>query len=518
MKKHLSSRIARRSVVSVRSVVSAAAVLLTVVTPVAVTATPAAARPVAATANTTAQTLVVTALDKEDAPFVLGEENAFHGQVTNRSAETVKNATGRFTFAYGKHVNAALEAVPADPSKVSVRYRTNGSWQPLALTQGAGGALQGTFPMGDLKAGATMRSQFQVTVDRSVPESVTMGEVSIAGHADGTGARTIGFGIPRHITSHNPEVVLGGLTGRPVLDTGGKAVPFTATVTNRTGRDLETHDQVSIRSKGVDLDPQHVKLERRTSAGAWVPVEIDEEGEFVTGFLGKGMLGNGQSRTYQLRLAATKYYPGKAQEGTFTFTANTGSASFTYGVEHGTPDTDDPDVNRELSLTVQGLGGITRIDKGTPKQFTATLTNKGNISQRVNVVMEITDQDVKRRMAAGEIRVEQYASTPRTWFPAALSASGTDSHLKAEIVPTQPKLAPGESVAYRLRIVATSQMKAKSFFVELKARTQHSGSSKHLPFTINGSTGTGTDTPVGGGNGTASPSAAPGSGTASPSA
>ncbi|GGQ05507.1 LAETG motif-containing sortase-dependent surface protein [Streptomyces roseolilacinus] len=515
MQKHLSSRIARRSAVSLRSVVSAAAVLLTVVTPVAVAA-PAVALPAATTAGTTAQALVVTDVDKADAPFVLGERNDFRGHVTNRSAETVENATGRFTVAYGKHVDAALEAVPADPSKVTVRYRTTGSWQTLALTRGAGGALQATFPMGDVKPGATVWGQFQVTVDRSVPESVTMGEVSVAGYADGTGARTVGFGIPRHITAHEAEVTFGGLAGRPVLDTGGKAVPFTATVTNRTGRDISPNDYFFIDGEGVDLDPEYVTLERRTPAGAWVPVRLGKQDQAVTGNLDQGLLKNGRSRTYQLRLAATKYYPGKARTGTFTFLAGNGSASFTYGVEHGTPDTSDPDVSRQLAIAVKGADGVTRIDKGVAREFTATVTNKGNISQRTNVLMEITDQDVKRRMTAGEIRVEQYAITPRTWFPTELSTSREGGHLMAKIIPTQPKLAPGESATYRLRITATPQTKAKSFFVDIEARAELTSTRKRLPFTLNGSTGTGPGTGTGtgtpAGTGTASPSAAPGTG------
>ncbi|KUH37488.1 MULTISPECIES: hypothetical protein [Streptomyces] len=511
MQKHLSSRFA------LRSVVSAAAVLLTVVTPVAV-AVPAAARPAAATAASSAQALEVGRVSKADAPFVVGERNDFFAELANRSAETVANGTGRVTVAYGKHVDAALQAVPADGSKVSVRFRVDGSWQSVSLSPGAGGALQGSFPVGEVKPGATVRVQFQVTFDRSVPETVTMGEVSVAGSADGTGARTVGFGIPRHVTAHEPEVTFGGLSGRPVLDTGGKGVPFTAKVTNNTGRAQNPLDFFFVDGKGVDLDPAHITLERRTAAGAWVPVALGEQDQVVTGNLDQGPLENGRSRTYELRLGASKYYPGNVKQGTFTLISGNGSASFTYGVEHGTPQTGDPDVNRELGITVKGADGVTRIEKGAAKEFTATVTNKGDISQRMHVLMEITDQDVKRRMATGEVRVEQYAVTPKAWHATELRASDEGGHLMARIIPTQPKLAPGESLTYRLRIVATPRMKAASFFVDLEARTALSSTRKRLPFTLTGSaagSGTGSGTGTGTGaqaGGTASPSAAPGKG------
>ncbi|WP_149179282.1 LAETG motif-containing sortase-dependent surface protein [Streptomyces sp. TRM49041] len=506
MKKHLSSRIA------LRSVVSAAAVLLTVVTPVALTAAPAVARPVTATAAATAG---VTAAVDMTGSFRLGMRNGFSAEITNGSGAALKGQKGLVTVAYGKHVNARLEPMTADPSKIVVERLKGGLWERLTLAKGENGAVQATFPLPeDLAAGATVKERFLVTVLGSIPADADMGEFGVAGNADGTGIDRAGFGLGDRGESDVPDVVISGPNGRPELVTGGEPVPFTGKVTNSTGRDIDFDLQdfffVSGGDDAGDLDPQHVTVERRDAAGKWVPVRLGKQDQAVLGNLDHGALKNGESRTYELRLGLTKFFPRTVTTGGFTLNGGNGSAGFDFSVTYEAPAAGDPDIDRELDVTSGGLKGVTRLKAGGPaREFTATITNKGNITQELHAVFEIAGKDAKRRIEAGEIHVEQYVNAAADgWRSLALTPSDwTTGSLRAAAVPAGKTLAPGESVSYKLRISATDAVQAEAFTFDIEAAAERSSDRVSLPFAVDGATGTGTSAPTSGAS--ASPSATP---------
>ncbi|MEU2179888.1 hypothetical protein [Streptomyces thermolilacinus] len=515
MQKHLSSRIARRSVVSARSAVTAAAVLLTVVTPVAVAAAPAFAQPVAAAATTTAGMDVKLGLPGS---FALGQRTNFAAEITNGTGADLQGVRkGLITVAYGKHVNAALEPMTADPSKIIVEHLKDGVWHRLPLTTGANGAVQAAFPLPEgLAKGATARERFLVTIQRSIPAEANMGEVGVSGHADGTGMDTVGFGLGDRSTAEHPEVTLSGLGGRPQLVTGGKPVTFTGTVTNNTGKDIASAQDfffVSAANKGGDLDPQYVTLERRDSSGAWKPVRIGEQGSALTGNLDSAPLKNGQSRSYELRLGLTKFTPAAITGGEFTLLSGDGAANFDFSVKYVAPDVTDPEINRKLAVS-SSLKGTTHVKAGgAAEEFTATITNKGNITQKVEAVIELGDARTKREVSAGEFRVEQYVTAAADGWKTLKLADSTWSNdkLRALASPAGIDLAPGESVTYKLRVAATTAVKGQTFDVSVTGAAERSVEGIVLPFTVDGTGGTGgtgsTGTPGSTGGGTtASPS------------
>ncbi|WP_374982593.1 LAETG motif-containing sortase-dependent surface protein [Streptomyces fradiae] len=525
MQKHLSSRIVRRPSVSARAVV-AAAVLLTVVTPVAASAAPAVAQPRAAVSAPAASGVTVD-LDMTGG-FELGRRTNFSARVTNGTGADLKGSQkGLITVAYGKHVNAELEPLPADPSKIVVEHLTaDGIWERLPLTTGAKGAVQAAWSLpADLAKDAVVTQRFMVTIQRSIPTEVDMGEVGVSGYADGRAMDRVGFGTGRAQTSEDPEVVIGGLSGRPELVTGGRPVAFTGTVTNNTGKDL-THDVpdfffVSPVGKAGDLDPQYVTLERRDASGAWKPVRIGEQDHALTGNLDSAPLKNGESRTYELRLALTKFFPAGVRAGQFTLLSANGSANFDFAVKYVAPAVDDPDVNRKLAVT-SSLKGTTHLKAGgTAKEFTTTITNKGNISQKVEALIELGDGRTKRKVSAAEFRVEQYVTAAAEgWKPVKLiDSTWSDDRLRAVAHPTRLDLAPGESVTYKLRVAATGAVKGASFDIAVEAAAERSATRIVLPFSVDGAPATGTagTTGTGGTTGGATVSPAP-AGTASPAA
>ncbi|CAL9296021.1 LAETG motif-containing sortase-dependent surface protein [Streptomyces sp. NPDC003090] len=513
MQKHLSSRIARRSFVSARSAVTAAAVLLTVVTPVAVAAAPAFAQPAAASSATTAGMGVKVDLM---GGFALGQRAHFSAEITNGTGADLQGVRkGLVTVAYGKHVNAALEPMTADPSKIIVEHLKDGVWQRLPLTTGANGAVQAAFPLPEgLAKGATVRERFVVTIQRSIPAEANMGEVGVSGHADGSGMDTVGFGLGNRQTAEHPEVTLSGLSGRPELVTGGKPVTFTGTVTNNTGKDIPSAQDfffIAASDKGGDLDPQYVTLERRDASGAWKPVRIGEQDRALTGNLDGAPLKNGQSRTYELRLALTKFTPASVTGGEFTLVSGDGAANFDFSVKYVAPDVTDPEINRKLAVT-SSLKGTTRLKAGgAAKEFTATITNKGNITQEVEAIVELGDGGAKRKVSAGEFRVEQYVTAAADGWKSVKLTDSTWSNgkLRALASPTLVSLAPGESVTYKLRVAATTAVKGKAFDVSVTSAAERSVTGVVLPFTVDGAPGTAGTTGTTGSTGgaTASPSA-----------
>ncbi|OEJ95659.1 LAETG motif-containing sortase-dependent surface protein [Streptomyces thermolilacinus] len=514
MQKHLSSRIVRRSVVSARSAVTAAAVLLTVVTPVAVAAAPAFAQPAAASAATTAGMGVKVDLM---GGFALGQRAHFSAEITNGTGADLQGVRkGLVTVAYGKHVNAALEPMTADPSKIIVEHLKDGVWQRLPLTTGANGAVQAAFPLPEgLAKGATARERFVVTIQRSVPAEANMGEVGVSGHADGTGMDTVGFGLGNRQAAEHPEVAISGLGGRPELVTGGKPVTFTGTVTNNTGKDIASAQDfffVGAANKGGDLDPQYVTLERRDASGAWKPVRIGEQGRALTGNLDGGPLKNGQSRTYELRLGLTKFTPAAITGGGFTLASGDGAANFDFSVKYVAPDVTDPEVNRKLAVT-SSLKGTTHLKAGgAAKEFTATITNRGNITQKVEALIELGDGTSKREVSADEFRVEQYVTAAADgWKSVKLTDSTwTNDKLRVLASPVRVDLAPGESVTYKLRVAATTAVKGKAFDVAVTGAAERSVAAVVLPFAVDGAPGAGATGATGstGGGTTASPSPA----------
>ncbi|CAL9452540.1 hypothetical protein [Streptomyces sp. enrichment culture] len=515
MQKHLSSRIARRSVVSARAAVTAAAVVLTVVTPVAVAAAPAFAQPAAASAATTAGMGVK--VDLMDG-FALGRRAHFSADITNGTGADLQGVReGLVTVAYGKHVNAALEPMTADPSKIIVEHLKDGVWRRLPLTTGANGAVRAAFPLPEgLAKGATARERFVVTIQRSVPAEANMGEVGVSGHADGTGMDTVGFGLGNRQAAEHPEVAISGLGGRPELVTGGKPVTFTGTVTNNTGKDIASAQDfffVGAANKGGDLDPQYVTLERRDASGAWKPVRIGEQGSALTGNLDGGPLKDGQSRTYELRLGLTKFTPAALTGGEFSLASGDGTANFDFSVKYVAPDVTDPEINRKLTVT-SSLKGTTHLKAGgAAKEFTATLTNKGNITQKVEAVVELGDGTSGRKLSAGEFRVEQYVTAATDGWKSVKLTDSTWANDKLRVLasPVRVDLAPGESVTYKLRVAATAAVKGRTFDIAVTGAAERSVTGIVLPFTVDGATAaTGTTGATGstGGGTTASPSPA----------
>ncbi|MFI9584472.1 LAETG motif-containing sortase-dependent surface protein [Streptomyces sp. NPDC052236] len=511
MRTHLSSRFAPSrfapSLVATRAVVSAGAVLLTVVTPVTVagaaTAQPAAA-PVAAAADTTAAPGLTTIVSTDYDSYELGRRNAFVAVIKNGTSKQVKGQHGLITIAYGKHVNAALEAMTPDASKVIVEHLSDGVWERLPITAGKNSTVQAAFSIADgnggtLAPGGTSVERFNVTIDRSIPADANMGEISVGAYANGTAMHTMGFSFPRTQTLE-PEVSFGGLASRPELVTGGKPVEFTATVTNNTGKDLSpADDSLSVSpDRGGDIDPQHVTVERRDSSGTWVPVTLSEKHPSLIGDLDKGTLKQGASRTYALRLSLTKHFPSSVNRGQFWVWSKLAGTPFDFTVKHEGAGTPDPSVNRDLTVTTQGLAGATALKRGgAAKEFTATVTNKGNISQQPIVLMEITDKDIKRRMQAGELSIQQYVKAAATgWKSVKVTTSTENGHLMAAIVPREGSndliMAPGDSAAFQLRIAATDTNKASAFRVDLEARAKLSATRISLPFTVSGAAATAT--------------------------
>ncbi|OII61274.1 hypothetical protein BJP39_10725 [Streptomyces sp. CC77] len=497
--------------VALRSVISAAAVLLTVVTPVTVAhaepATPAAP------GQATAVTAGVTTNVQLSGDLAFGERANVIATFTNGTGAALSGQKGLITVAYGRHVDARLKPMTADPSKIVVERLNDGVRERLSLVRGADGTVRATFPLPEgLAPGATAVQRFLVTLHSSVPADANMGEIGVAGRADGTGADRVGFSLPERDARSGVDVVIGGIDGRPELVAGGKPVRFTAKVTNNTGAD-QGDDFFFITGKSTaDLDPQHVTLERRDASGAWVPVSLGEQDQAVLGTLDRTPLKSGASRTYELRLGVSKFLPTKIVGGQFLLFNGNFKESLDFTVKHRAPAVDAPDVNRTLSVTT-GLKGVTHLKTGgAPKEFTVTVTNRGNITQDVDAVFEVADKNLKRRMAAGEVRVQQYVAASG-WRDAKLAPSSwTGGALRAAVVPGASELAPGESRAYKLRISATSAVRTQAFTVSVEAGAERSATRGSLPFAGAGAAaGTGGAAPSAG---SASPSPAPATGAA----
>ncbi|MFD5426997.1 LAETG motif-containing sortase-dependent surface protein [Streptomyces sp. NPDC127084] len=484
MRAHLSSR----SAVSVRSAVAAAAVLLTVVTPVAV---PGVAFAQAPGVSSVAESGVTTILDMTGA-FELGQQASFEGVITNGTTTALKGQKGLITVAYGKHADATspLEAVPADASKVVVEHLAGAIWERLPLSKGKNNALQAEFTInGTVAPGAKATERFRVTIDRSIPADLNFGEFAVGAHADGTGMNSVGFSLD-HKASENLDVRFTGLSGTPELTTGGKPVEFNATVTNNTGKDRQNGDFFFIGAESGDLDPTHVTLERRDSSGVWTPVRLGEQDQAILGNLDSGVLKKGQSRDYTLRLGLTKHFPKSANRGDFALDTGNSNAVFDFTVKHqGGSGTTDPAVDRTFEIATSGLGATTPLAKGgAAKEFTATVRNKGNIPQQAQFVVEITDQDVKRKLQAGEVRLEQYVKAAADgWKNVRLLPSTEGGHLMARLHPNELDLAPGGSENYRLRLAATSASKvAKGFTFDMEVRAALSSHRVSRAFTMTG--------------------------------
>ncbi|WP_236244121.1 hypothetical protein [Streptomyces sp. CC210A] len=414
MQQYLSSRMPR---VALRSVISAAAVLLTVVTPVTVAhaepATPAAP------GQATAVTAGVTTNVQLSGDLAFGERANVIATFTNGTGAALSGQKGLITVAYGRHVDARLKPMTADPSKIVVERLNDGVRERLSLVRGADGTVRATFPLPEgLAPGATAVQRFLVTLHSSVPADANMGEIGVAGRADGTGADRVGFSLPERDARSGVDVVIGGIDGRPELVAGGKPVRFTAKVTNNTGAD-QGDDFFFITGKSTaDLDPQHVTLERRDASGAWVPVSLGEQDQAVLGTLDRTPLKSGASRTYELRLGVSKFLPTKIVGGQFLLFNGNFKESLDFTVKHRAPAVDAPDVNRTLSVTT-GLKGVTHLKTGgAPKEFTVTVTNRGNITQDVDAVFEVADKNLKRRMAAA-----RSASSSTSPLPAGVTRS-----------------------------------------------------------------------------------------------
>ncbi|MEU2156497.1 LAETG motif-containing sortase-dependent surface protein [Streptomyces sp. NPDC019396] len=493
MRTHLSSR----SVTVARSAVAAAAVLLAVVTPVAV---PGVAFAQAPGAPAAASAGVTTELDMQGS-FRIGQRVSFNAHITNGTATALKGQKGLITVAYGKHVNAELEPVPADPSKVIVEHLSGDVWERLTLSEGGNNALQATYALsGTVAPGAEARERFRVTIDRSIPADLNMGEVAVGAHTDGAGMDSIGFGMAR-TQAEDPDISISGINGKPELTTGGRPVEFTATVTNNTGKDLGPADAFFVGTESGDLDPAHVTFERRDRSGVWAPVRLSEQDQAVSGVLDSGTLKKGESRTYTLRLGLTKHFPKSANRGDFELISSNGGAGFDFTVKHqegsGTP---DPAVDRTFEIITPGLGATTPLTKGgAAKEFIATVRNKGNVPQQANLVVEITDQDVKRKLQAGEIRLEQYVKAAADgWKNVKLVPSGEGGHLMAQVTPDELDLAPGGSESYRMRIAATSANKAQGFTLGMEVRASLSSHRVSRPFTVTGASSSAAPVPTAG--------------------
>ncbi|MFF3404339.1 LAETG motif-containing sortase-dependent surface protein [Streptomyces sp. NPDC002659] len=481
---HLSPRF------SARRAVSAAAVLLTVVTPVAVAGT-AVAQHAGAVAAPAAGNSFPTEVVLNDS-FELGQRTSFSAEISNKSGKDIVNQKGLLTVAYGKQVNAALERVAADPSKVIVEHLVDGVWERLPVTADGNNGVRATFTLKGISAVAVANERFQVTIDRSIPADVTMGEVGVGGTTDGTGMDSVGFGIAR-TASRDADVRIEGLTGKPNLTTGGKPVEFRATVTNNSGKDLSPADFFFIGAETGDLDPAHVTVERRAGSGAWIPVALGEQDQAVSGNLDKGALKNGKTRSYTLRLGLTHNFPKSVKRGDFALSSGKGNASFDFTVKHHGASPANPDVNRDLEVAVQGLKDTTALVRGgAAQEFGVTVSNKGNISQQANAVMEITDQDAKRRLLAGEIRLEQNVKAAANgWKNVKLVTSDEAGHLMARISPNELDLAPGDFARYTFRIAAAPEMKAKAFHVDMEVRASLSSDRVSIPFSVTGTPSSG---------------------------
>ncbi|MET7368990.1 LAETG motif-containing sortase-dependent surface protein [Streptomyces sp. NPDC005566] len=482
MQTHLSSRFA------VRSSVIAAAVLLSVVAPVAVAGT-AVAQQAGTFASATAEPAPrIDSVRKVDT-FVYGERVRFAAKITNPSDRPVTGDQQTLvTFAYGKHVNAALEPIRADKSLVVLEQSTADGIRRVALGTAADGSLQALVQIGKGKPiapGATITEDFYLTVSPSVPAEVGMGEFSLGSDAEPTGRRTIGFSMSRNAVKDKSVVT--GVNGTPELTTGGKPVEFDVAITKGSSSEGGYGSEFFfVHTDSGDLDPQHVTVERRDAKGKWVAVRAGKQDQSVFGVLGEGNRKPGETHTYTLRLSLTRYFPEGADHGTFIVGSEGANTSFGFDVRHQGNSTTDPDVSRELAITVDGVQGVTPLKAGgAAEEFTATVINKGDITQKPHVLLEITDHDVKRRMAAGEVRIEQYSPTAKSWAAApGLRPSTEDGHLMATVTPEGPTLAPGAEVTYKLRVSATSAMKAKAFTVDIEARAELSSTRKRLPFRL----------------------------------
>ncbi|MFI6639529.1 LAETG motif-containing sortase-dependent surface protein [Streptomyces sp. NPDC050504] len=488
MKTHLSSRFITRTAAI------AITVALSAIAPAAVANASTGA--VAVTAKAPASALVTNV--QTEGGFTLGERSIFRAEIRNGSTAPVKNATGLITVAYGKHVNAALEPVPADLSKVTVEQVVNGERVRLPLTRGQNGALQATYRIaGTVAPGGTATERFAVRIERSIPATVDMGEVAIGAYADGSHADAVGFGInrnPSHDTGFDAKIT--GVDGAIQLALGGKPVEFDVKLTNRSGRDQATSDFFFVMPKAADLDPEHVTVERLGAGRAWRQVKLGSQDQSVLGNLDSTVLKNGATRTYTLRLGLTKHFPKAVKGGRFAFNGpeNTNVGfDFTPGRGGSTGGgATGPETNRELKVSLNraaGAAGSVLAPGGAAKELTATVTNRGNISQRPHFFVEVTDENAKRRLKAGELRVEQYVKAAGSgWKPVRLADSKAGGHLVAEVEPRDgrrlPTVAPGASVTVQLRIAATKAVAAKGFAVALEARAERSSTRASLPYRI----------------------------------
>ncbi|MFH8756456.1 LAETG motif-containing sortase-dependent surface protein [Streptomyces atroolivaceus] len=476
MKKHLSSRFV------VRSSVVAAAVLLSVVAPVAAAGT-AAAQPVGAfAAAASAAAPRIDGVRLVDT-FTFGERVRLVAEITNPSDQPITgDQQTAVSFAYGKHVDAALQIVPADSSRVVLEQSTADGIRRVPLGRAGDGSLQALVTIGKGKpipAGARITENFYLTVDPSVPDGVSMGEFSLGSDAEATGRRSTGFSMSRDTVQD--KVAVTGLGGRPALVAGGAPVEFGVTVTKGSGEAGGGGDFFFVHTPTGDLDPQHVTVERRDAAGSWAAVKTGKQDQSVLGHLDRDALDAGETRTYALRLGLTRNFPAGARSGTFIVDTGNKNASFGFDARHEAGSTPGPDVSRELSVAVGGIKGVTPLKvAGRAEEFTATVRNKGNVPQSPHVLLEITDQDVKRRMTAGEVRLEQHSA--KGWAPAPLSPSDEGGHLTAGVTPGLVTLAPGAATTYRLRIAATSAMKARAFDLDIEARAELSSTRKRLAF------------------------------------
>ncbi len=203
---------------------------------------------------------------------------------------------------------------------------------------------------------------------------------------------------------------------------------------------------------------------------------------------------SGSSRTYELRLGVTEV---PAAQGRRRRVRAAERRRFREPRLHRRapgPGAERPDINRALSVT-SGLKGVTHLKAGGPaKEFTATVTNRGNITQEVEAVFEIADKNLNRRMAAGEVRVQRYVDAAASgWRDVKLAPSTwTTGALRAAVAPGTQDLAPGESRTYKLRVSATNAVRTQAFTVSVEAAAERSAARIALPFAVAGvATGTG---------------------------
>ncbi|MEU1123163.1 LAETG motif-containing sortase-dependent surface protein [Streptomyces sp. NPDC005899] len=478
MKKHLSSRFA------VRSSVVAASLLLSVVAPVAVAGTAAAQPSGTFTGVSSAAAPRIDSVRPAEA-FTFGERVRIVARITNPSDQQINgDQQTTVSFAHGRQVDAGLGIIPADSSQVVLEQRGADGIRRVPLGRAADGSLQALVTIGKGKpipAGATVTEDFYLTVDPSVPAGVTLGEFSLGSDTEATGRRSTSFPMKRDSVAD--KVAVTGLDGRPELVTGGAPVEFGVTVTKGSAVAKGSANFFFVYTPNSDLDPQHVTVERRDAAGVWVAVKTGKQDQSVLGDMGDGAMEAGETRTYDLRLSLTRNFPAGARSGTFTMDTGNATASFGFDVRHEGGSAPAPDVDRELAVSFGGVQGVTPLRAaGAAEEFTATVRNKGGVPQSPHVLLEITDRDVERRMAAGEVRLEQYSG--KGWTTSALAPSEEGGHLMARITPGLPTLAPGAAVTYRLRIAATSAMKARAFDLDVEARAELSSTRRRLAFGV----------------------------------